>query len=174
MTALSGRSAAPTEGVRRAVVRTRTRRPTPKLVEALVGVSVAAAVLMAPLVGWIHVNRTVTSLKLSSTAAATLGAKEAGLDATVFDRLTRIIPPDATYWVGTSRLIRSSDARQAFPAWASGALLPRIAVSRPQAADWVVIWGYSPERLRVDYVGLRVLRARSSPRLPVYVARVDR
>jgi hypothetical protein len=137
-------------------------------------VGVAAAILMAPILGWIHVHRTVSSARLSPTAAATLGAKEVGLDPTVFDRLTRIIPPNAAYWIGTSPRIRSSVSRQAFPLWASGALLPRLAVARPADADWIVIWGSSPKRLRVEVRGLRVLRARSTPPLPVYVAQVDR
>jgi hypothetical protein len=147
---------------------------TPRLARGLVEVGLVAAFLMAPLLGWIHVHRTVTSARLSPSAAAALGAKEVGLDSTVFDRLTRIIPPHATYWVGTSPRIRSSVSRQAFPLWASGALLPRVAVARPDEADWVVIWGSSPKRLRVEVRGLRVLAARSTPRLPVYVAQVVR
>jgi hypothetical protein len=156
----------------------RTRRaalaPTPRLVRALVEIGLAASILMAPVIGWIQVHRAVTSARLSPTAAAAVGAKEAGVDPTVFDRLTRIIPAHATYWIDTAPRIRSSVTRQAFPLWASGALLPRLAVSRPQQADWVVLWGYSPERLRIEVRGVRVLRARSPSGLPVYVAQVVR
>jgi hypothetical protein len=156
-------------------VRTGRAALTPtRLARALLEIGVAAAILMTPLLGWIHVHRTVDSARLSPTAAAGLGAKEVGLDATVFDRLARIVPPHATYWIDTSPRIRSSVSRQAFPLWASGALLPRIAVARPGEAQWIVVWGYSPARLRVEVRELRVLAVRSTPKLPVYVAEVVR
>jgi hypothetical protein len=175
VTAVSERSVAHAEGGGRFAADRITRdarSAAPRLVRALVGVGLAAAVLMAPLLAWIHLHRTLTSSRLSSSAAAAVGAREAGLDPTVFARLTRIIPPHATYWIDTSGLIRSSVTRQAFPAWASGSLLPRIAVRKPAEADWVVIWGYSPKRLRIEIDGIRVLRTRSAAQAPVYVARV--
>ena len=116
----------------------------------------------------------MTTAGLSRGAAAELGAERAGLDPTVFDRLSRIVPPDAAYWIDTSRAIRPSTTRQAFPLWASGSLLPRIAVARVDAADWVVTWGYDPRRLRVEVADVHVLAVRAHPRLPVYVARVVR
>lgn len=92
----------------------------------------------------------------------------------MFARIAQIVPTHATYWIDTSGEMGSSTPRQAFPVWASGSLLPRIAVARPEEADWVVIWGYSPRRLPIDVVGLRVLAVRTPPRLPIYVARVAR
>jgi hypothetical protein len=148
--------------------------PPPRLVRAVVVVAVAAAILMAPLLGWIHLHEAVSSARLSPTEAAAVGAREAGLDPTVFDRLVRIIPAHATYWVDLSPRIRTSDVAKTFPLWASGALLPRLAVARPEEADWIVIWGYSPKRLGVEVRGLRVLRVRAALRLPVYVAQVVR
>jgi hypothetical protein len=144
------------------------------LVDVVVVSSLVAAVLTAPLVAWVEVHRTAKTARLSPTAAAQLGAEDAGLDPTVFDRLSRIVPPHATYWVGTSRLIRPSTRRGAFPLWASGSLLPRIEVARPADADWVVTWGYRPDRLPVAVEDVRVLAVRAPPRLPVYVARVVR
>ena len=145
-----------------------------KLVEAIVAVGGAAAVLIAPLLIWIHVRSTETSARLGPSAAAEVGARDAGLDPTVFARIAQIVPPHATYWIDTSSTMGTSTARQAFPVWASGSLLPRIAVAEPAEADWVVIWGYSPLRLPIDVVGLRMLAVRTSPGLPVYVARVAR
>jgi hypothetical protein len=175
VSALSERSAVPLEGERATgpTLRTRTSSST-KLVEALVAVGCAAAVLIAPLLIWIHVRDTETSARLSPSAAADVGARDAGLDPTVFPRIARIVPAHATYWIDTSSTVGSSPARQAFPVWASGALLPRIAVARLDEADWVVIWGYSPRRLPIEVAGLRVLAVRTPPRLPVYVARVAR
>ena len=175
MSALSERSAVPVERERATGPTLRTApRSSRKLVEALVAVGSAAAVLIAPLLIWIHVRSTKTSARLSPSAAADIGARDAGLDPTVFARIARIVPAHATYWIGTSSSLGSSTARQAFPVWASGSLLPRIAVARPDEADWVVIWGYSPRRLPIDVVGLRMLAVRTPPRLPVYVARVAR
>ena len=175
MSALSERSAVPLEGECAAGPTLRTA-PTSsrRLVEALVAVGCAAAVLIAPLLIWIHVRDTEASARLSPSAAADVGARDAGLDPTVFDRIAQIVPAHATYWIDTSSAMRSSTPRQAFAVWASGALLPRIAVARPDEADWVVIWGYSPRRLPIAVVGLRLLAVRTPPRLPVYVARVAR
>jgi hypothetical protein len=144
------------------------------LVDVVVVSGLVAAVLMAPLVGWVEAHRTAKTARLSPTTAAELGAAEAGLDPTVFDRLSRIVPPHATYWVGTSRRIRPSTRSGAFPLWASGSLLPRIEVAKPQAADWIVTWGYRPDRLPVAVADVRVLPVHAPPRLPVYVARVVR
>jgi hypothetical protein len=144
------------------------------LVDLVVAFGVAAAVLTAPLVGWVEVHRTAGTARLSPTAAAELGATDAGLDPRVFDRLSRIIPPHATYWADASPLVRPDTTRGAFSLWAWGALEPRIAVSRPGAADWVVTWGYRPEGLRVKVAGVRALAVATPPRLPVYVARVVR
>jgi hypothetical protein len=175
MSALGERSAVPVGRGRATGPALRTApRSSRKLVEALVAVGCAAAVLMAPLLIWIDVRSTKTSARLGPSAAADVGARDAGLDPTVFTRIAQIVPAHATYWIDTSSTIGSSTARQAFPVWASGSLLPRIAVAEPDEADWVVIWGYSPRRLRIDVVGLRVLAVRTPPRLPVYVARVAR
>jgi hypothetical protein len=144
------------------------------LVDLVVVFGVATAVLTAPLVAWVEVHRTAKTAHLSSTAAADLGAKDAGLDPRVFDRLSRIIPPHATYWADASPLVRPDTTRGAFLLWAWGSLEPRVAVSSPGAADWVVTWGYRPERLRVKVAGVRVLAVATPPRLPVYVARVVR
>jgi hypothetical protein len=168
VSAVSEGSAAPVATTREAAVTRRT------LVEVVVAAGLVAAVLMAPLVGWAALHRTATTARLSRAAAEELGAKDAGLDPRVFDRLSRIIPPRATYWVGASPRIRSSTTRGAFPLWASGSLLPRILVARPQAAGWVVTWGYRPDRLPVEVRDVRVLAVRTPPRLPVYVARVVR
>jgi hypothetical protein len=175
VSALSERSDAPTTNGAAGVVATSIRALTAsRITDVVVRSGLVAAVLVAPLLVWTQVHRTVTSAGLSRTAAAELGAKRAGLDPTVFDRLREVVPPHATYWVGTSRLIRPSATRQAFPLWASGALLPRVAVTRPDSADWVVTWGYDPRRLPVEVTDVRVLDVRAPPRLPVYVGRVVR
>jgi hypothetical protein len=148
--------------------------PTPRLVRALVQAGLAVALLTAPLLGWIHVHKAVTSARLSPAEAAAAGARDAGVDPAVFDRLTRIIPAHATYWVDVAPRLRSSDLVNTVPLWASGALLPRLAVARPEEADWIVTWGYSPKGLGVGVRGVRVLRARTALRLPVYVAQVVR
>ena len=142
--------------------------------EALVALGCAAAVLIAPLLVWIHVRSVEASARLGPSAAAELGARDAGLDPAVFARIARIVPAHATYWIDASSTVASSTARQAFPVWASGSLLPRIAVARPEDAEWVVTWGYSPRRLPIAVAGLRMLAVRASPRSPVYVARVAR
>jgi hypothetical protein len=146
----------------------------PRLVESVVRAGLVAAVVIAPVLAWTQVHRTVTTAGLSRGAAAELGAERAGLDPSVFDRLSRIIPPHATYWIDASPAIRPSTTRQAFPAWASGSLLPRVAVGKADAADWVVTWGYDPRRLRVEVTDVHVLTVHAPPRLPVYVARVVR
>jgi hypothetical protein len=143
------------------------------IVEAVVRVSLAAALATTPLLCCALLVDIVTSARLSPAEAARAGATEAGLDPEVFDRLARIVPPRSTYWVATSPRVRPAATRQAFPAWASGSLLPRFAVGKPEDADWVVIWGYGPRRLHLGLERTHVLRVRSS-RLPVYVARVIR
>jgi hypothetical protein len=168
VSAVSGGSAAPIATKPGAAVTRRT------LVDLVVVSGLVAAVLMAPLVGWVEVHRTAKSARLSSTAAAEIGAKDAGLDPRVFDRLGRIIPPHATYWADASPLIRPNTTRGAFSLWAWGSLEPRIAVARPEDADWVVTWGYRPERLPVKVADVRFLAVTTPPKLPVYVARVVR
>jgi hypothetical protein len=175
VSALGDRSVVPVEAERAAPpILEMTTSSSRKLVEALVAVGFAAAVLIAPLLIWIHVHSTKASARLSPSAAADVGARDAGLDPTVFSRIAQIVPAHATYWIDTSSALGSSTAGQAFPVWASGSLLPRIAVAEPDEAGWVVIWGYSPRRLPIGVVALRVLPVRTSPRLPVYVARVAR
>jgi len=175
VSSVSDRSAMPAAGGAGAIRTDARRSIRPKrIVEIVVALNLASAILMAPLLGLIHVHRAIATARLSRTSAMNLGAKEAGLDPTVFDRLSRVIPPDATYWVDTSSMIRPSVTRQAFPLWASGSLLPRVAVAKPAKAEWVVIWGYSPKRRPVETGRLQVVAPRVPPRLPVYVARVIR
>jgi hypothetical protein len=168
VSAVSGGSAASIAPEPGAAVSRRT------FVDLVVVSGIVAAVLMAPLVGWVEVHRTAKTARLSSTAAAELGAKDAGLDPRVFERLIRIIPPHATYWTDASSLIRPDTTRGAFSLWAWGSLEPRVAVARPEKADWVVTWGYRPERLPVKVDDVRVLAVTPPSKPPVYVARVIR
>ncbi|HEX6701910.1 MAG TPA: hypothetical protein VF101_14380 [Gaiellaceae bacterium] len=143
-----------------------------RIVDAIVGFSLAAAILVAPLLVWVHIDRTVQSARLDANAAAVIGAKQAGLDPTVYERVERIVPPHARYWIDASPLVGGAATRDAFMMWASGALLPRIAVSHPRRGDWIVLWGSSPSRRGLHVVGLHVLPIHARSRLPVYVGRL--
>jgi hypothetical protein len=168
VSAVSGGSAPPSATTTGAAVPRRT------LVDLVVVSGIVAAVLVAPLVGWVEVHRIAETAQLSSSAAADAGARDAGLDPRVFHRLRGIIPPHATYWADASPLIRPDTTRGALSLWAWGSLEPRVAVARADEADWVVTWGYRPERLPVSVSDVRALSVTTPPKLPVYVARVVR
>jgi hypothetical protein len=80
--------------------------------------------------------------------AERVGPESYGLDTTVVDRIGQRIPPHATYAIVSSRSAPPVVA-EVFRIWALAFLLPRVAVSDPASADWIVSLGAPPRSFGV-------------------------
>ena len=113
------------------------------------------------------------SHRLSSRDAERIGPEHNELDTSVIDRVAAIIPRDATYAVSFSDRL-DPDLASVFRLWSLSALLPRIAVTDPSSADWIVSWGVAPRGLGLPVTDVHRLELPRESDPPVYVARVRR
>ena len=80
------------------------------------------------------------------------------------ERAREAIPPDATYYLDVAP--RQGGSAMRF--WARGRLLPRIAVTSPEEAEWVVAWREDPRELGVPLAEVRNVGPQT------WVAKVER
>jgi hypothetical protein len=144
-------------------------RPPVALVAAA---ALATAVGLAPFTAWRVAQDIRYTSGISRPVAERIGAYENYLDGSAFDDIAAAIPPGETYYATASDRIEPERAREAFPYWASTALLPRRAVARPDEARWLVTWGVHPGRLGVAVADVRRVRGPKHGFPPTWVARV--
>ena len=144
-----------------------------RLVGAVAAAFVASALIVAPVTAWAMISDIRASHRLSSRDAERFGPEESQLDTSVIDRVAAIIPSDATYAVSFSDRL-DPDRASVFRLWSLSALLPRIAVTDPSSADWIVSWGVAPPGLGLPVTDVHRLELPRESDPPVYVARVRR
>lgn len=114
--------------------------PAALSVRVALALAAAAAAALAPYVAVDAARRIERYAGLTSTEREAEVMRGLRLDPTAFAELRRAMPESAYYEVRVSKTVE--DVRgQAFVAWASSELLPRIRVTDPADAQWVVHWG---------------------------------
>jgi hypothetical protein len=150
------------------------RRLDPGTIAALATTLVlCSAVAAAPFVAWRIVEDVRYTSHLSRSDAEWAGGASAHVDPAAVAALGRRMAPHDTYAVVASPAVGGE--RTAFWEWAAYALLPRLQVSRPARAQWILSWGRDPRALGVTLSSVRRLVTRGGPAPHVYyLARVSR
>jgi hypothetical protein len=150
------------------------RRHRPCALAALAATLVlASAVAAAPFVAWRIVEDVRSTAALSRGEAEQVGGASAHVDPAAVAALGRRMAAHDTYAVVASEAV--GDARTAFWEWAAYALLPRLQVSNPARATWILSWGRDPRDLGVALSSMRTLVTHGGPAPHVYyLARVRR
>lgn len=151
----------------------RWRSRSARAAAAVAGALLASTLAAAPTTTWNIVTDARAAHRLSTAAAERRGAEENGVDTSLTDRALAIIPEGQTYSLVVSDRVDLARA-SVFELWSLSALLPRIAITDPASAGWIVSWGIPPDALGVRVVDLHVIRARRRSDPPLYVARVTR
>lgn len=112
-------------------------------VGSIVLLLIATGLGSAPYVTWRFVTDIRYTSKIDSWLAPRYGVSEHGVHPELFDNAAALIPPGATYYLAPAPDLPSR-MRSAFIAWSLGYLLPRIAVSDPADADWILTLGVDP------------------------------
>ena len=104
----------------------------------LAGATVAAAILGA-VEGYISV-RDATFHPPQSRRTDVLVMRKFDVDARVVARIGLALPPGVVYDVEVDPTLGRTDRGQAFLAWLSNRLLPRVQVRGGEGAHWHVVW----------------------------------
>ena len=138
---------------------------------AIAAALAASSLAVAPVTAWAVISDIRSAQRLSAREAERSGPEGYGFDTSVTDRLAALIPAEDTYAIVSSDQ-GESDRDLVFRLWSLTALLPRVALTDPASADWVVTWGVPPSDLGVPVADVRALELRGASDPPVYVARV--
>ena len=133
----------------------------------------SSTLAVAPVTAWAIVSDIRSSQRLSAREAARIGPEENRLDTSVTDRVAALLPRDSSYALVFPQDI-DPDRALVFRLWSLTALIPRVAVTDPSAADWIISWGVPPRGHGVPVGDVQVLESREGAGPPVYVARVVR
>lgn len=134
----------------------------------VLAVALASSAGAAPFVAWRIVQDLRYTTGISRENAERIGAFENSLDGGVFDRVAAEMPATATYYVADSGGPASGD----FRAWAQTVLLPRIAVSDPRRADWLLTFNRDPSTVGVAVTAVRRVPTSYGKHQIVYLARI--
>jgi len=143
-------------------------RPT-----AAATVALALTIAAVPYVAWRFVEDVRVTTKLDAYGATAAGPIQAYLPGYLVDGAQRWIPRGATFATAVSPAIPWQPARAAFPSLAMQTLFPRISVTDPRSADYVVSWGMAPACV-APVSRTWVVRPRTGQYAAVYVGRVRR
>ena len=132
--------------------------------------ALATALAGAPYLCWRIVQDVRYTRGISEFVAERIGAYEYDLEGSAFDRLAARLPEQTTYFVDPGHTTGSGN----FAEWARTALLPRIPVGTPQAAQWVVTLGVDPRTLGVELEDVQTVPTSYGPDATIYLGRVAR
>ena len=137
----------------------------------VVALVLASTVAAAPFVAWRIVEDVRYTSRLSGAEAERVGGESAHVDPQVIALLGREIPSHDTYAVVASPAVGGEYT--AFWEWAAYALLPRLQVTEPAHAQWILSWDRDPRTLGIPLssVRTRVTAGGPSPHT-YYLARV--
>jgi hypothetical protein len=114
-------------------------------VRTLLAAGLLATVGAAPFLAWRIVEDVRYTRRLDASTYDGAGPVQAFLQPYLLDRVPALIPRGATYAAVTGGAVPYPTAREAFPSLAHETLFPRISVSDPRRADYVVAWGVDPQ-----------------------------
>jgi hypothetical protein len=146
----------------------RRNLPFPTLVAVALLATVAVS---APFTADGVINDVRAAHGYSPFRAERVGPEGNGLDTTVVDRIAERIPRHATYAIVIARSA-PQDVGAVFRIWALAFLLPRVAVSDPAAADWIVSFGAPPRHFGVRARAVEAVPWRHGPSLTAWVGEV--
>ena len=138
-------------------------------VAGVLAVALASSVGLAPFLAWRVVQNLRYTSRIQRPIVERIAAYENNLDGAAFDKVARIIPRHATFYVEASDPVRMN-----FAPWALSALLPRIAVGEPAQAQWILTLAIDPRTLGVPLASVRRIPTGYGDAAPVYLARVAR
>lgn len=138
---------------------------------ALVAVSLLASVAVTgPFTLWSTVSDIRAAHGYSRFEAARVGPEDNGIDTTVVDRIAKRIPRHSTFVLRFAPGVEPAIS-SVFRVWSLTALLPRVALSDAQTADWIITFGASPRQLGLDASAVRKIRSSRNPHLSAWVGR---
>jgi hypothetical protein len=137
----------------------------------LVVLAIVSALATAPFTTWRVIEDIGYTSDLSRAEAEAAGASYNSLDPIVFEKLRRSVPAADAYYVEAAAGIQAP-ARDAFLEWSATALLPRLPVTEPDRADWIIAWGVHPRTVEVGVADVRVLHPPYASFPATYLARV--
>ena len=140
---------------------------TTAAVAGVLAAALASSVGLAPYLAWRVVQDLRYTSKIQRPIVERIAAYENNLDGAAFDEVAQIIPRHATFYVKAS-----DPTRMNFELWALSALLPRIALSDPGQAQWILTLGIDPRTLGVALATVRRIPTSYGDAAPVYLARV--
>ena len=136
-------------------------------VAGVLAAALASSVGLAPYLAWRVVQDLRYTSKIERQIVERIAAYENNLDGRSFDVVAGLMPRDAVFYVATSDPERGN-----FSLWALSALLPRVAVSDPKQADWLLTQGIDPRTLGLRLASVRVIPTSYKDAPPTYLARV--
>jgi hypothetical protein len=129
-----------------------TRRETVSRAAALLAAAMLAAGLaLYPLQFARAAKGARDGHRIGAHAAELAGGAGRGFPVAGVDRAKPVIPEDATYYLDVAR--RRGGSAMVF--WSRGWLLPRIEVTKPEEADWILSWRRDPHDLGVSLGDVR-------------------
>ena len=147
------------------------RRQRDEVPAFLVVLAVVGVLATAPFTTWRVVEDIAYTSGLSRAEAEGAGASYNSVDPLVFEKLRRSVPAADTYYIEAAAGIQPP-ARDAFLEWSATVLLPRLPVTDPERADWIVAWGVHPSAVDVDVAEVRILHPPYASFPATYLARV--
>lgn len=96
------------------------------------------------------------NLRVSAYKAERLGPSGRGFRVGIVDDMAAVVPPHDTFYIEAR-----GPGSAALRFWAYDWLLPRLAVTSPADADWVLVWHSDPRRVGVRFSSLRPLGPRT-------------
>lgn len=144
-----------------------------KAIAAVTLVLIATTLGAAPFVGWRIVEDIRYTSGLDPWLAPRYGISVYGVHPEIFDNAVRRIPVGDTYYMVTATPINDV-AQRAFEEWALGYLLPRMAVTDPANAGWIVTFGVDPRSVGPPIAKTWLLKGPVNGLPPAYLGKVAR
>lgn len=137
----------------------------------IVLVLVATTLGAAPFVGWRIVEDIRYTSSIDPWLAPRYGVSVSRVHPEIFDNAAARIPPGDTYYLASAPGLERG-ARASFREWALGYLLPRVAVSDPERARWILTLGVDPASVGPPISRTWVVKGPVSGLPPAYLGEV--
>jgi hypothetical protein len=119
------------------------RRRFPTRSTLAIAAIAAIALAPAPYVTWRIVEDVRYTSDLDPWLSSRYGVSVFHVHPAIFDAAASHMPPSARYYLAVAPGVDSTTSG-AFEQWAAGWLLPRVAVSSPKQARWILTLGVDP------------------------------
>jgi hypothetical protein len=143
------------------------RDPVTLVVVTMLAVGVAAV----PYASWRIVEDIRYTSALDPWLAQNYGVSVYEVHPALYDRVRELVPDRDTYYLRASQT-RDPASIQAFRQWALGALLPRVSVTDPWQAKWLLTLGVDPRTIGPPVDRVWVVRQAGQGVPTAYLGRV--